>query len=142
MYGNVNRYFFKGFFKIAVDIFIKIPYIDNMMKTKKETEMQLIPTTGFDKKLFIISGDYVFYPYNGERRFVGRFKYSKSPFTKAKFLKELIANHTVEGYFSQVSPHGNKAPLDILREKNEDWYFDIIEAFCGKDARKFLNGPA
>ena len=111
-------------------------YSYNMKKTKKEMKMK------FDRKVFEISGDYVFYPYNGERRFVGRFKYSKSPFTKAKFLKELVANHTQDEYFTQVSPYGSKAPLDILREKNEDWYFGIIEAFCGKDARKFLNGPA
>ena len=117
-------------------------YSYNMKKTKKETEMQLIPTTGFDKKLFIISVDYVFYTYNGERRFVGRFKYSRSPFTKAKFLKELVANHTVEEYFMQVAPYGDKAPLDILREKNEDWYFDIIEKFSGRDFRKYFNEAA
>ena len=57
-----------------------------------------------------------------------------------EFLKELVANHTQDDYFTQIAPYGSKAPLDILREKNEDWYFGIIEAFCGKDARKFLNG--
>jgi len=70
----------------------------------------------FDRKAFVVSGDYVFYPYNGERRFVGRFKYSKSPFTKAKFLKELVANHKQDDYFKQVAPYGSKAPFDILRE--------------------------
>jgi len=95
--------------------------------------MQLIPTNRFDKKLFITTGDYVFY--GAERRFVARFKHSKSPFTKAKFIKELIANHTVEGYFMALE-HNNQAPLNILRDKNEDWYFEILEAFSGRDLRK------
>ena len=88
----------------------------------------------FDRAAFETSGDYVFYPYNGERRFVGRFKYSKSPFSKAKFLKELIASHTVESYFAAMDQR--KAPLEILRDKNEDWYYGIIEAFSGQDLRK------
>lgn len=97
--------------------------------------------TKFDKKLFEIYSGYIYYPYNGKQNsFVARFKYSKSPFTKAKFLKELIANHTVEEYFAAIEQR--KAPLEILRNKNEDWYFDIIEKFSGKDCRKFLNGPA
>ena len=90
----------------------------------------------FDRKAFEISGGYIFYPYKGERRFVGRFKYSKSPFTKAKFLKELIANHTQDEYFAQIAPYGMKAPLEILRDKNEDWYYGILEAFGGRDLRK------
>ena len=99
-------------------------------------KMQLIPTTRFDKKLFVISSGYIFYPYNGKQRaFVGRFKYSKNPFTKAKFLKELIANHTVEDYFMALEQR--KAPLEILRDKNEDWYYGILEAFGGHDLRKY-----
>jgi len=97
--------------------------------------MQLIPTTRFDKKLFSFHGGYLYYPYNGiQHTFVARFKHSKSPFTKAKFIKELIANHTVESYFQALEQR--KAPLEILRDKNEDWYYDILEAFGGHDLRK------
>jgi hypothetical protein len=100
-----------------------------------DKEMQLIPTTRFDKKLFEINSGYIYYPYNGKKNaFVARFKYSKSPFTKAKFLKELIANHTVEDYFMALEQR--KAPLEILRDKNEDWYYGILEAFGGRDLRK------
>lgn len=82
----------------------------------------------FNKSLFTTSGDYVHY----EGKFVARFKH-KGPFTKAKFLKELIANHTVESYFSALAA-GN-APLAILRDTNKDWYYDIIETFSGKSLR-------
>jgi len=97
--------------------------------------MQLIPTTRFDKNLFHYSGGHLYY-YDGQsHKFVARFKYSKSPFTKAKFIKELIANHTVESYFMALE-HNRKAPLEILRDKNEDWYYDILESFGGHDLRK------
>ena len=101
-----------------------------------DKEMQLIPTTRFDKKLFSYHGGFLTYgsEENGQRKkFVARFKH-KGPFTKAKFLKELIANHTVEDYFMALEQR--KAPLEILRDKNEDWYYDILEAFGGHDLRK------
>jgi hypothetical protein len=85
--------------------------------------------TKFVKSLFETSGDYVHY----EGKFVARFKHRGSPITKAKFLKELIANHTVEGYFSEMA--NDKAPLAILRDTNEDWYYGILEAFTGKSLR-------
>jgi len=84
--------------------------------------------TKFVKTLFTTSGDYVRY----EGKFVARFKH-RGPFTKAKFLKELIANHTVESYFAEMSK--DKAPLAILRDANEDWYYGILEAFSGKSLR-------
>lgn len=84
--------------------------------------------TKFDKTKFETSGEYVKY----EGKFVARFKH-KGPFTKAKFLKELIANHTVESYFVEMS--NNKAPLAILRDANEDWYYGILEAFSGRSFR-------
>jgi len=97
--------------------------------------MQQIPTTRFDKNLFTTFSGYLYYPYNGKQNaFVARFKHSKSPFTKANFLKELIANHTVESYFQALEQR--KAPLEILRDKNEDWYYDILEAYGGHDLRK------
>lgn len=84
--------------------------------------------TKFDKTKFTTSGDYVQY----EGKFVARFKH-RGPFTKAKFLKELIANHTVESYFAEMS--ADKAPLAILRDANENWYYGILEAFSGKSFR-------
>lgn len=84
--------------------------------------------TKFAKALFTTSGDYVHY----EGKFVARFKH-RGPFTKAKFLKELIANHTIESYFAEMLK--DKAPLAILRDANEDWYYGILEAFSGKSFR-------
>ena len=84
--------------------------------------------TKFVKTLFETSGDYVKY----EGKFVARFKH-KGPFTKAKFLKELIANHSTETYFAELA--SGKAPLAILRDANEDWYYGILEAFSGRSFR-------
>ena len=84
--------------------------------------------TKFDKTKFETSGEYVHY----EGKFVARFKH-KGPFTKAKFLKELIANHSVESYFVEMST--GKAPLAILRDANEDWYYSNLEAFSGRSFR-------
>lgn len=84
--------------------------------------------TKFDKTKFETSGEYVHY----EGKFVARFKH-KGPFTKAKFLKELIANHTVESYFVEMST--GKAPIAILRDANEDWYYSTLEAFSGRPFR-------
>jgi hypothetical protein len=84
--------------------------------------------TKFVKSLFTTSGDYLHY----EGKFVARFKY-KAVFTKAKFLKELIANHTVESYFAEMT--AGKAPLAILRDANEDWYYSALEAFSGRSFR-------
>lgn len=84
--------------------------------------------TKFVKNLFETSGEYVKYQGN----FVARFKH-KGPFTKAKFLKELIANHTVESYFAEMAK--DKAPLAILRDANEDWYYGTLEAHYGKSFR-------
>jgi hypothetical protein len=84
--------------------------------------------TKFEKSKFTTSGDYVHY----EGKFVARFKH-KGPITKAKFLKELIANHTVESYFVEIEK--GEAPLAILRDANEDWYYGILEAFSGRSFR-------
>ena len=81
--------------------------------------------TKFVKANFTQSGEYV----NYEGKFVARFKH-RGPFTKAKFLKELMANHTVEGYFAEMD--AGKAPLAILREANEAWYYATIEAYYGR----------
>jgi len=99
--------------------------------------------TKFEKEMFQYNGGFLMYagayegqPTYGEvygadkchpsridmpkELFVARFKYSKAPITKAKFLKELIKNHTVEGYAAALA--SGKAPLEVLREKNPAWY--------------------
>lgn len=86
--------------------------------------------TKFDKALINKDGEYV--TYGSDRKFIARFKH-RGPFTKAKFLKELVANHTVESYFAEIE--AGKAPLAILRDANEDWYYGILEAFSGKAFR-------
>ena len=86
--------------------------------------------TKFNKALINKEGEYV--TYGVDRKFIARFKH-RGPFTKAKFLKELIANHTVESYFAEME--AGKAPLAILRDANEDWYFGILEEFSGKSFR-------
>lgn len=88
--------------------------------------------TKFIKSEFITSGEYVFYGSRDMKNFVARFKH-RGPITKAKFLKELIANHTVEGYFAERE--AGKAPLAILRDANEDWYYGILEKYYGKSFR-------
>ena len=81
--------------------------------------------TKFVKDNFKQSGEYVSY----DGKFVARFKH-RGPFTKIKFLKELMANHTVEGYFAELD--AGKAPLAILRDANEAWYYATIEAYYGR----------
>ena len=55
----------------------------------------------------------------GKDLFIARFKH-KGPITKAKFLKELIKNHTVEDYAAAIL--FGAAPVTILKEKNAAWY--------------------
>jgi hypothetical protein len=87
----------------------------------------------FDRRLFSYHGGFLTYgsEENGQRkRVVARFKH-RGPFTKAQFLKELIANHEVEEYFASMDI-GRIAPLAILKRKNEDWYYGILEAYAGR----------
>jgi len=81
--------------------------------------------TKFVKSNFVTSGPYVHYVMHDVKRasFVARFKH-RGPITKAKFLKELIANHEVETYFAEIQ--AGKAPLAILRDANPDWYYGIL----------------
>ena len=91
--------------------------------------------TKFVKTNFKQSGEYV--SYNG--KFVARFKH-RGPFTKIKFLKELIANHTVEGYFAELD--AGKAPVAILRDANEAWYYATIEAHYGRPMSALMSSFA
>jgi hypothetical protein len=91
--------------------------------------MKGIIMTNFVKANFITSGDYVFYGKADMSNFIARFKH-RGPITKAKFMKELIANHTVESYFAERD--AGKAPVAILRDANENWFYDILEKFSGR----------
>jgi hypothetical protein len=84
----------------------------------------------FAKSDFNFDGMYL--TYGTARRFVARFKH-RGPFTKARFIKELIRSHTVESYFAELD--AGKAPLEILRDANEHWYYGILEAFSGRSLR-------
>jgi len=79
--------------------------------------------TRFNKNDFTKSGDYIFY--GADRKFVARFKYKNAPVTKAKFLKQLIANHTVEGYFAEYDK--GITPLAILKNADPTWYTRITK---------------
>lgn len=78
----------------------------------------------FNKYNLIKDGQYLLY--GNDRKFVARFKHG-GPFTMAKFRKELIANHTPETYFKEME--AGKAPLNILRDANPDWYNRIMTHF-------------
>ena len=61
--------------------------------------------------------------------FIARFKYG-GPFTKAKFMKELMNSFTVEEYVAERNKGGlDSSPLQILRNKNESWYYKLIFAW-------------
>lgn len=66
----------------------------------------------FVKENFCYHNGYL--TYNGAR-FVARFKYGAQKGRKAKFVKFLIENFTVEEYFAAYD--AGKAPLQILEEK-------------------------
>mgnify|MGYP006957639738 FL=1 len=72
----------------------------------------------------------------GKDLFIARFKYS-GPFTKAKFLTQLINNFTVEEYVAERAKDGlDSSPLQILKNNNEDWYYKVMFDFKEKQARK------
>jgi hypothetical protein len=78
----------------------------------------------FLKKFFVTSdGNFLYYMLNGERKFVARFKH-RGPITKAKFVKQLIANHTPAEYFDKLN--SRQAPLAILRDADPVWYNQIM----------------
>lgn len=77
----------------------------------------------FSKDLFVTSAGFLYYMLNGERKFVARFKH-RGPVTKAKFVKQLIANHTPAEYFEKLN--SRQAPLAILRDADPVWYNQIM----------------
>jgi hypothetical protein len=92
--------------------------------------------TAFTKQNLVVSGDYVFYQphtdsYWEDRKFVARFKH-RGPVTKAKFIKTLINNYSVEEYFNRLAgtynPKG-EAPLQILMNDNILVFDDVARKF-------------
>ncbi len=75
--------------------------------------------------MFKREGMYLYATVPGQmEKFVARFKYP-GPISMGMFKKELIANHTVEDYFEALNNEDfskRKAPLQILRDKNPEWY--------------------
>jgi hypothetical protein len=55
--------------------------------------------------------------------FIARFKH-RGPVTKAKFLAELIKNHTVEGYVEAMK---TTAPFSVLKNANPQWVATIMK---------------
>lgn len=113
--------------------------------------------TKFDKTKFSFHGGYLTYTGDYEGRpvykegknvhpsnvgrgidlFIARFKYSGTPITKAKFLKELIRNFTVEEYVAARNGH-EVSPLRILDNKNPGWSDKIVVAWREKRGMKTL----
>ena len=91
--------------------------------------------TPFTKNTLVKSGQYLFtesdvFP----DRFVARFKH-KGPITPSIFIKELIKNHTMEEYFEALENEDfskRKAPLEILKAKNPEWYQEIKTKWLAK----------
>ena len=67
--------------------------------------------------------------YDGE--IVARFKYSKGPFTKAKFKKFLINNKLTVNYYKELRQQG-LAPLDVWDKLSPSSYRSTIEAWRNK----------
>jgi hypothetical protein len=65
--------------------------------------------TRFVKENFTFDGMYL--KYDGQ--FIARFKH-RGPVTKAKFIKTLIKNYTVEDYLAKLT--SGLAPLQVLQE--------------------------
>ena len=63
--------------------------------------------------------------------FIARFKYAGTPVTKAKFMKELVNNFTVEEYVEARNGH-KVAPTTVLDNNNPGWSDRIVNAWREK----------
>jgi hypothetical protein len=81
--------------------------------------------TQFNKSDFNYYDGYLTY----KGTFIARFKY-RGPITKAKFIKELVKNHTVESYVQAY--FSGKAPVTILKDKNPTWHEKIVSDWKSK----------
>jgi len=108
--------------------------------------------TKFNKADFTYEGGYLMYagPYVGSKTyeevygaenchpsrigmqreaFIARFKY-KGIISKAAFVKELIKNHTVEGYLTALQD--SMGPIIVLSDANPAWYNSLVAKFDAK----------
>ena len=75
--------------------------------------------TKFTTETILKDGQYVYYAPEGaatpwsQRKFIARFKH-RGPVTKAKFIKSLMKNYTVESYFAAIEK--GRAPTQILMD--------------------------
>jgi hypothetical protein len=86
--------------------------------------------TPFVKENFNYSGGYLTYG----KLFIARFKYGKSPITKAKFLKELLKSGITVEQYEEASK--KQAPVTILDSNNPNWSKDICDAWIEKQEAK------
>ena len=107
--------------------------------------------TKFNKEDFTYHGGYLMYagPYVGSKTygevygadkchpsrinmqreaFIARFKY-RGIVTKAAFVKELIKNHTVESYLTELQDSKCMGPLIVLSDANPAWYEKLVAKF-------------
>lgn len=93
--------------------------------------------TKFNKASFDYHGGYLTYTVapGTTPKFVARFKYRGAPFSKGKFLAQLIKNHTVEEYFKKLEID-HVAPLTILAQADPKWYEAQLAAFRNKNANR------
>ena len=109
--------------------------------------------TQFDKSKFNFHGGYLMYTGDYEGRpvykagknvhpsnvgrginlFIARFKYAGTPITKAKFMKELVNNFTVEEYVEARNGH-EFSPVTVLDNNNPGWSASIVDAWKMKQA--------
>lgn len=122
---------------------------DNKYRNKQRNKQM----THFNKNLFSFHGGYLTYTGDYEGRpvyaegknihpsnvgrginlFIARFKHSGTPITKAKFVKELVNNFTVEEYVAaRNGPDGNIPPVRVLDDKNPGWSESIVNAWMEK----------
>jgi hypothetical protein len=92
--------------------------------------------TNFTNENILKDGNSIYYAPDGwntpwsERMFLGRFKYSTSPFTMGKFKAQLKKRFTVEAYAAKREL--GLAPLEILKEDDPVWYDKIVYKFKEK----------
>ena len=92
--------------KKTLDKVIALCYNDYSEKNRERDVNMFTPRN------FVDRGEYVFYNYRFEEKFVARFKRGG----KAAFIKFLIANITPDEYFARREING-ETPLGILKAK-------------------------
>ena len=94
--------------KKTLDKVIALCYNDYSEKNR-ERDVNMFTPSKFEG---LTGGEYVFYNYRNEKKFVARFKRGG----KAAFIKFLIANITPDEYFARREING-ETPLGILKAK-------------------------